>query len=261
MIALVNICHRDRAPRFDNAGFRILGVFPSVDSAKEYLVTNPCDVDVHAIAMGEWFVLASKKDTDEKALLDDLLRADADYRAAYLDCFIKQKDHNIPTSSLPRDESEMIPSKVTRGQTCREFTGGVRNQTFAIITILNDRAEKNASLQQPAIKIWSVHPDLGDANKEMGRLAKLDRNKTYDVVDLYVWIDPVHVDFSRVEERYHHDVLNEMYAYRNNEALAIQSLKNNNDLEMPASSNPLSIAKVVCSMDLVKESRTVASSA
>lgn len=76
-VALVNIAHEERNPRSPRPAYRILGIFSSVDEARAHAAGYTWDVDVHAVSLGEFFVLARTCHLDEAAHRDALLRRHA----------------------------------------------------------------------------------------------------------------------------------------------------------------------------------------
>lgn len=224
---LLNLAHQGRRPRCARAAFRILGVFGSVDEAKEHAALLPTDVSLHMLPLSTWTPIM--RDEDESGAITHL-EALGQRNRDRIQEHAEEFESNVSNcrAGVVREvvESPKVVLEDATGCVAKvPLSGEVRMQRFAVISVLQDEAEEGDQ-QQPAILVWDVSDTEQDARDVIkDRIGRSISDVHLDVVTMYEWLFPTCVDLSQVKEEYRDEKLDQVMRHRKEEHTRVAEFK------------------------------------
>ena len=235
---LLNLAHQQRRPQCDRAAFRILGVFSTVEEAKEHAALVPKDASLHVLPLQVWTPLTRDENVspaDAIAHLEHLgrrhqQRIDA-HDEEFRDNLARQKTGAV-TAVAVADDTAVSKFQAPAGSapvSTIPVAAEVRMQRFAIVSVIHDEDKKTSDepdLQEPALLVWEVCETESEAEDIIKtQLGRRVSDVHLDVVAMYEWLFPTQVDLSRVKEEYRDPKLDELMKYRKEEHLRVAEFR------------------------------------
>ena len=245
-VVLVNIAHEERNPRSPRPAYRILGIFSSVDEARAHAAGYTWDVDVHAVGLGEFFVLARTCHLDEATHREALLRQHArrvrERREEFeTNLLAAQRERQAPALKQGQPPGEQPPGEQPPGEqpppgdqevpalvsedkqvalkVPRDME--VKLQNFALVSTIEDRES-----QQHAV---CVHAAFDTEQQAVAHardvLAKRVLDYHIDTVAMYVWCYPGEAVPDEINEEFRVKELTDYVQRRKADKAEIQALR------------------------------------
>jgi hypothetical protein len=233
-LVLLNIGHHKRNPVCSRAAFRILGVFADVREIELHLASadlKHSDVDVHAVSLGQWFVIMRDKGENEAAHLDSIRSRHKLRLQQHAEEFEANRSQQR-TGQVSQGVSHALEAAPEADQADRDPVmpirpnSEVRMQHFAVVSVLHDHAEPVPDEQQPGVCIWAVFDTEKEALAHVREnLSKKVFEYHLDIVALYEWLFPTNVDLSQLEEEYRTPELDEIMRHRKKEKENVENFR------------------------------------
>lgn len=256
-VVLLNIAHTHRTPRCDVAAVRVLGIFPTVDNARKHAQAYPCDCTVRAVPVRRWCLLAIREDTDEMVKLqrigeahrkmlrrheEDFWENTSSHSTGMVTERLAPEDRDNSVSAIAGEDSPAALSRAAE----------VRNQQFAVVSIIDDYTTCDRHEKEPAFIVWSAHSTEDECKEAVKtKIAHSASDVHLDVVCMYEWLLPANLDLSKVTEEFRDEQLTQLMQHRKTEQQRVQDFRaqcNQGDvpapcidLGLPGSLNPESI--------------------
>lgn len=241
-LTLLNIAHKNHRPRSRYPGFRILGAFPDTQTMQDHISKYYDNSECSLLAVPTHQLMPIFTSTEKQQdithvqkhteLLVDLYskhiaKTDSDFK----ENINASKGGKVGESLYGKGKAKSAVAVDTKfEETVKELkkTGSlsgsacIAKQNFAVIIIIPDsRPEALSGLidKEPLLSVLDVFATEDDATKYAKYTASKQYPKcTIDVVDMYAWGFPEHVDTDKIQEVYGSDQLNDIMSGRKDNA-------------------------------------------
>ena len=248
---LLNLAHSGRCPRRpEGAAARILGVFTSFESLRKHTLEHYADtVDVLSIPLRKWAAVLTKTDSgrDELQHLDLLGKrnreAAARHEAEFRENVQLQRTGEVRRAPEPCAAASGAPPPRGSGTGRGTEDGGdnrgslteapsvpraaeLRQQSFAVISILPDTSRDDAADQEPALLVWDVYETEEAARGAIkDSLAVVARDVHLDVVVMYEWLPLTGLSMADVAEEFRDESLSQIIQTRKSEGKRVDEYR------------------------------------
>lgn len=200
---LLNLAHTGRCPRRpEGAAARILGVFTSLDALRRHAQEHFADtVDVICIPLRKWAAVLREANSgrDELKYLDELGRRNREVAARHEAEFrenvqqqrsgdVKRRVEELASAASAGSEEEQHVAQHLVEAPGVPRAAELRQQNYAVISILPDTCRDDLADQEPALLVWDAF-EAEDAARSAIKdsLAVVARDVHLDVVVMYEW--------------------------------------------------------------------------
>ena len=253
-VILLNIAHRQQIPKSKIPGFRICGAFESVEKLKRHALSaggpsayggsNLIKADVH-----KKFLICSSLEKQQNpsyvlGKIDEMTQKYTKTLQFHSEEFKENKEKR-QQGKTGLSQSEKVKKISSRKQLLDErFESGkesgtesgdvsrnaeVRNQTVAVVSIMNDTSPSvlNGSEDpEPIVIVWGCFENESQAKNYIYNTAsKLVKDVTLDVVNMYEWIFPTEIErrVDELTEEYRNPSLNKIMNSRKAQKKSVMS--------------------------------------
>lgn len=241
---LLNLAHSGRCPRRpEGAAARILGVFTSFDGLRKHALEHYSDtVDVICVPLRKWAAVLRETNSgrDELQHLDQLGRrnreAAARHEAEFRENVQLQRTGDVRRPPAPDPVGTSAPG--CGGDGCAGGAGNLteapsvpraaelRQQNFAVISILPDTSRDEPADQEPALLVWDVFETEEAARSAIKEnLAVVARDVHLDVVVMYEWLPLTGLSMADVTEEFRDESLSQIIQTRKSESKRVEEYR------------------------------------
>lgn len=236
---LLNLAHSGRCPRRpEGAAARILGVFSNAESLRRHALDHYAEtVDIILIPLRKWAAVLCDVNSgrDELRHLDELARRNREAAAKHEEEFrenVQQQrtgDVREKAQSCGRPGTCPAPAEAGEGLVeapCVPRAAELRQQSFAVISILPDLARTDLAAQEPGLLVWDVFETEEAARTAIkDSLAVSARDVHLDVVVMYEWLPLTGLNMAGVQEEFRDESLSDIIRNRKNESKRVEEYR------------------------------------